>query len=69
MKMRTIAKAYETIKEIDPNTDITPYMIRKLAEQELVSITRTGRKTLVDVDSIIAFLNGEQFTPIIRNIA
>lgn len=63
MKFRTIAKAHQYIKEMDPETDVTPYLIRKLAEQEKVNLTRTGNKVLVDVDSVVAFLNGEVFTP------
>lgn len=63
MKFRTIARAHQCIKEIDPATDVTPYLIRKLAEQEKVNLTKTGNKVLVDVDSVVAFLNGEVFTP------
>lgn len=68
MKLRTIENAYKCIKENDPNTDVTKYMIRKLADQEMVSITRTGNKTLVDVDSVIDYLNGVKFTPTIVTI-
>lgn len=68
-KFRTIPKAYNYIKEIDPDSGVTLYMIRKLAEQEKISITKSGRKTLVDVDSLMAFLSGESITPSIIRIA
>ena len=63
MKLRTIAKAYEYLKEIDPNPDITPYLIRKLSQTEQISFTQTGNKVLIDVDSLLDFLSGKEFTP------
>ena len=68
-KLRTIPKAYNYIKEQDPDSDVTLYMIRKLVEQNKVSLTRTGRKILVDVESLIAVLSGEQISPNILEIA
>ena len=69
-KLRTIPKAYEYIKQqIDTESDITKYMIRKLAEQELISVVKTGRKILVDVDSLLAYLSGDKITPSIIKIA
>lgn len=69
MRLRTIAKAYQLIKEQDPETDISKYLIRKLAEQKKISLTRTGNKVLVDVDSIMDYLKGVVFTPTILEIA
>ena len=57
------------IKEKDPDTDITEYLIRKLAQQERINLIQTGDKMLVDVDSIEALLNGEEFTPKIIRVA
>ena len=68
MRLRTIAKAYQLIKEQDPETDISKYLIRKLAEQKKISLTRTGNKVLVDVDSIMDYLKGVVFTPTILEI-
>lgn len=67
-KLRTIPKAFQYVKSIDPESDITLYLIRKLAEQEKISITKTGRKILVDVDSLLSYLSGEQFTPSIITV-
>jgi len=69
MRLRTISKAYQLIKELDPETDISKYLIRKLAEQEKISLTRTGNKVLVDVDSIMDYLSGVSFTPTIVTIS
>lgn len=69
MVYRTIQKAFKMIKEKDPDTDITEYLIRKLAQQERINLIQTGDKMLVDVDSIEALLNGEEFTPKIIRVA
>lgn len=68
MKLRTIENAYKYIKENDPESDVTKYLIRKLAVQEKVSMTKTGNKVLVDVDSVIDYLNGIPFTPTILTL-
>ena len=68
MILRTISKALDYIKQFDPDTDITEYMIRKLAQQEKISQVRTGIKTLVDVESILKYLNGEEIEVVIREI-
>ena len=69
MVYRTNQKAFKMIKEKDPDTDITEYLIRKLAQQERINLIQTGDKMLVDVDSIEALLNGEEFTPKIIRVA
>jgi len=68
MILRTIERALDYIKQLDPETDITEYMIRKLAKQGKVSQVRSGVKTLVDVESVIKYLSGETFEIIIINI-
>ena len=67
-KLRTIPKAYQYLKELDPETDITEYFIRKLAQQKKISLTKSGRKIWVDVDSIILYLQGENFSPVINRV-
>lgn len=69
MIYRTVQNAYKLLKEKDPNTDITEYLIRKLAQQEKVNVIKTGDKLLVDVDSIEDLLNGVEFTPKIIKVA
>lgn len=62
MKYRTISKALEELKIIDPNTNITQCMIRKLAKTNKINVVKSGVKTLVDIDSITDYLNGVKFT-------
>jgi len=59
MRFRTIGKALDEIKGLDPNTCLSEFVIRKLARENKISQVKSGNKTLVDLDSLIAFLNGE----------
>lgn len=61
MRYRTITKALEELKVIDPNTCLSEFVIRKLANDRKISQVKSGSKTLIDFDSLLAFLNGESF--------
>lgn len=67
-KYRTIAKALEEIKKIDPGTCLSDYVLRKLAYEGKVSQIQSGNKTLIEIESLIDFLNGVEFTPIITKL-
>ena len=62
MRFRTIAKALAELKNIDPDTCISEFVIRKLAQERKISQVKSGNKTMIDFDSLLAFLNGEEFT-------
>ena len=55
-RMRTAAKAFDIIKELDPDTEITLHYIKHLIATEAVPVTHVGRKKLVDVDQVIAYI-------------
>jgi len=59
MRFRTIGKALAELKQIDPDTCISEFVIRKLAHDQKISQVRSGNKIMVDFDSLLAFLNGE----------
>ena len=63
MKFRSIKDALKELKKIDNDTAISEYVIRKLANEEKVSQVISGKKIMVDVDSIINYLQGISFTP------
>lgn len=62
-KIRTIDKAIKEIKELDPNTAISPFIIRQLANQEKITTIKSGNKIMVDVESIIMYFEGTYFEP------
>ena len=65
MKYRSIKEALKELKRIDENTAISEYIIRKLAKDRKISQIISGTKVMVEVNSIIDYLSGKEFTPTI----
>ena len=57
-RMRTINESVAIIKEMDEQSAITANCIRTLCKEGKVHCVFTGKKILVDLDSLIAFLSG-----------
>lgn len=55
-RMRTASKAYRLILEQDPDSEITLHYIRHLIASGAVPVIHVGRKKLVDVDQLLAYL-------------
>ncbi|MCQ4638002.1 DNA-binding protein [Anaerovorax odorimutans] len=49
-RIRTIDQAYDEIKQKDPDTAISRYLVRQMIKQGMVPSIKTGNKYLVDVD-------------------
>ena len=62
--LRSIPNAYRYIKELDPDSEITLYFIRKIAKQKLVSTLESGSKIMIYMDSLLEFLSGKTVNPI-----
>lgn len=58
--MRLLKDAYTEIKALDPNTAISRYFIRQLVLSGKVPCTMAGRKRLVNLDALIAYLASPQ---------
>ena len=58
--IRTIKGAYEEIKAQDPNTDITIYAIRKVVKENKIPYIRSGKKYLINVETLIEYLKGNK---------
>ena len=58
---RTAQQACDLIKAKDNDTGITRFYIVKLANGEKIRSLKSGRKLLVDFDSLIAFLQGTEY--------
>lgn len=56
--IRTIKAAYEEIKAVDPKTDITVYAIRKLVKENKIPYIRSGKKYLISVENLLAYVDG-----------
>ena len=57
-RMRTINESVAIIKEMDEQSAITANCIRTLCKEGKVHCVFTGKKILVDLDALIAFLSG-----------
>lgn len=55
-RMRTAAKAHELILEQDPQSEVTLHYIRQLIATGTIPVVHAGRKKLIDVDQLIAYL-------------
>lgn len=56
--IRTIKGALEEIKANDPKSDITEYAIRKIVKQGRIPYIRSGKKYLINVETLINYING-----------
>lgn len=58
---RTAQQCCDMIKAVDKDSGITRFYIVKLANQEQIRSLKSGRKILVDYNSLIAYLNGTEY--------
>lgn len=58
-RMRTIREALKEIKELDQNSSVTYNFIKKLCEQEKVTVVRLNKKYLLNLDDLLQILHME----------
>lgn len=58
-RMRTISEARDYIRKEDPETAVTANSIRTLCKEGIVNCVFSGKKILVDLDSLLEFLSGD----------
>ena len=60
-RIRTITETLQMIKQEDPNTCLSEFLIRKLANNYKIRSIKTGKKLLIDYDSLLAFLQSKEY--------
>ena len=60
-KYRTISEALKEIKQIDKNSSLNDYVLRKLAKTGKVSQIRSGTTTYIEMESLQKLLAGIDF--------
>lgn len=55
-RMRTISAAIREIKELDPNSCFTEHALRKAILTKNIPTVMAGKKYLVDMDVVYAYL-------------
>lgn len=57
-RMRTAAKIVAELKAMDPGCEVSEYYIRQLIRDGAVPVVWAGHKALVNLDDVIALLQG-----------
>ena len=60
-RIRTITETLQMIKKEDPNTSLSEFLIRKLANNYKIRSIKTGKKIMIDYDSLLAFLQSKEY--------
>ncbi len=55
-RMRTVHEAAAELKQMDANTAVTEYHIRQLAINNIIPRVKAGKKYLINLDALIAYL-------------
>jgi hypothetical protein len=58
-KLRTLDAAIEEIKTRDPQCSLTRYALRQAVLEGRIPCVMVGRKRLIDVSRVFAYLTGE----------
>ena len=57
-RMRTASGVLDEIKREDPQSSVTMHCVKSIVASGAVPIVLVGRKQLVDVDAVLAYLRG-----------
>ena len=56
-RMRTVHEAAEELRRMDEGTAVTEYHIRQLAINNVIPRVKAGKKYLINLDALIAYLS------------
>lgn len=59
-RMRTVHEAAEELRKLDAGTAVTEYHIRQLAINNIIPRVKAGKKYLINLDALIAYLADPQ---------
>lgn len=65
-RMRTIKEAAQELQTLDNKTAMTPYHIRRLCLEGIIPTVRSGKKILLNLDTLIEYMSdpsAEKFKP------
>ena len=55
--LRSIKKAYDIIKQEDPDTSVTLHTLRTWCKEGKIKCLSAGNKVLVDIDSLFKYIS------------
>ena len=56
-RMRVCKKCMEELRKEDPETAVTEYYIRQLVRNKKIAYVKSGRRTLINYESLLEYLN------------
>ena len=59
-RMRTVHEAAQELKQLDANTAVTEYHIRRLVLDGVLPRIKAGKKYLINLDSLLEYFNGKE---------
>lgn len=63
-RMRTLDECYRELKQIDPNTAVSKYFVRRLAVSGAIPTVKCGCKRLINLDGLIEYLQSPHTEPL-----
>lgn len=66
-RLRTLSETYDYIKELDPETAITPNALRRMVVSGHIPCVRAGKKYLIDLDILFEYLKGTRPEDVLPN--
>lgn len=59
-RMRTVQQCAAYLKENDPDCCVGEWCIRKMIQQGKIPVVRSGKRILVNLDTLLTYLAGGQ---------
>ncbi len=63
-KIRTLDECYRELKQLDPNTAVSKYFVRRLALSGEIPTVKCGCKRLINLDGLIEYLQSPHTEPL-----
>lgn len=64
-RMRTLDECYRELKQLDPNTAVSKYFVRRLAVSGAIPTVKCGCKRLINLDGLIEYLQSPHTEPLL----
>lgn len=58
-RMRTIRQCADYFRQQDPESGLGEWRIRQMVNQEEIPVYHAGRRILINLDTLIAYVGGE----------
>lgn len=59
-RMRTVQQCASYLKENDPECCVGEWCIRKMIQQGKIPVVRSGKRMLVNLDTLLRYLSGDR---------